>query len=500
MYTSELKHGNVKKIVLDPNGDVHVITPIFPLGKISNHAELFKRWGVTEVAAKAYENLKRAIGKADLTLMKTLDNHFAHPTKEGNDQYENFTYQSHYSLGKLEHVYPNPDSDKVMWGSYKILDPVAKEVAIEYMDSYNKGVVPLYTSSQIVNSASENPYSIEKFDLMHTTLTDEPSFGKELTKVGAVCQGDTQQCVLQIKTASNNTESVGVNIHGKTIDIFHNECPFCVRTELSNLFYQNSLHKINHASNIKMEKQDAEQKEEGSKMIMPDKEQEQKTDSSQLDPTKLAQDISSKVIADFKKSEIHDEAKNVATAEEKKEAPKEEKKVTETAPEASKTIRFEDTDEYKAMAKKIEKLEKIAEKNATDSEELKTLRAEQNYSKIGTLLASYESNFINPENGKADPKSFDKAFDFLRKTGWSVDDIDTVLKIVTPYGSVERSYKAPKQEEQSIIQKASQNRGVPKYDSAFGEEKEEEQVNKASDTKSDEGLSLLDSMLKENEI
>ncbi|HTH21695.1 MAG TPA: hypothetical protein VL854_05725, partial [Nitrososphaeraceae archaeon] len=107
MYTSELKTGSVKKIVVDPtSGDVTLITPIFPLGKVTNHKEEFKKWGVAKVVEKVYGNLKRAVGKADLTLMKTLDNHFAHPTNPDDTPWKNYTYQSQYSLGKLAHVYP----------------------------------------------------------------------------------------------------------------------------------------------------------------------------------------------------------------------------------------------------------------------------------------------------------------------------------------------------------------------------------------------------------
>lgn len=493
MFTNELKHGNVKKIVVDPtSGDVHLITPIFPIGKITNHKELVKKWGVTEIARKVYENCCRAIGKADLTLMKTLDDHFAHPTKEGASQFENYTFQSQYSLGKLAHVFPNPDSDKVMWGAYKITDPIAKPVVLEYMDSYNKGLVPLFTSSQIVNSASENPYAIERFDLMHTTLTDDPSFGTELTKVGAVCQGNTQQCTMQIRTASNTSENVNVMIIGKDVNIRHKTCPFCIETELRNLFSKNSSLKLNKASNLQMSAQQTDEKPNEEKIINPDA--DQNNNSSKIDPIELSKLVDEKIKEAFNKQEVKSQEQE-KPEEQKPESPQENKE-EKIKIETSKEISFKDTPEYKQMQAKIEKLAQVAEKNKVDSEELKTLKAEQNFNKIGTLLAKYESNFVNPETNKADAKSFDKAFEFLRNTGWELTDIETTLQILSPYGNTSKKYTEP--QKQSVIQSAARNRGIPQYNSAFGDK--EEVINDASEKKSFSGLRLVDSILQENNI
>lgn len=495
MFTSELKHGAVKKIVVDPsNGKVHLITPIFPLGKVTNHKELIKRWGMSTFVDKVYNNLQRAIGKADLTIMKTLDNHFAHPTQEGKSQFENYTYQSHYSIGKLAHVFRNPDSDKVMWGAYDVTDPIGKQVTLEYMDSYNKGLVPLFTSSQIVNSASENPYSIENFDLMHTTLTDDPSFGKELTKVGAVCQGDTQQCVMQIRTASNtNAERVNVVLMGNNVEIHHKQCPFCVESELRDLFKMNSSLKLNKASNIQMSEKPQEKPAEEQKIIMPDADQ-QKSNSS-LDPKQLADDITSRITETFNKQEVKKQEEQ-KPAETKVETPKEEKKQEYVKVEGIKEYNIEEDPKFKKMQAQMEKMSKIIESNKVDSEELKTLRAEQNFNKIGSTLAKYEGNFIDPTTGKADAKAFDQAFEFLRKTGWNVEDIETTLQILSPFGTKVQTYNKAPEKELSVIQKAANNRGVPKLDAAF----DKEETHQASNTSIRSGLSLVDCMLRENTV
>lgn len=492
MFTTELTHGNVRKIVADSTSNkVHLITPIFPLGKVTNHKELIKKWGVSTFVDKVYGHLQRAIGKADLTVMKTLDNHFAHPTKEGADQWQNYTYQSHYSIGKLAHVFRNPDSNQVMWGAYDITDPTGKAVALEYMDSYNKGLVPLYTSSQIVNSASENPLSIENFDLMHTTLTDDPSFGKELTKVGAVCQGDTQQCVLQIRTASNTTENVNVMFIGKEVEIHHKECPFCLGTALRDLFNKNSSLKLNKASNLQMPDNNEQKQVEGEKktpdVIAPDA--DQKKDSSTFDPKAMADEITARVTAEFNKQQVA-KAEEQAKADETKKD--EAKKNIEATAETLKPFNIEDSPQYKAMMKRLEKAEAAVEKNKVDSDKLKSLEAEQNFNKIGYTLAKYEYNFVNPETGKADTKAFDKAFEYLRNTGWSVEDIETHMSILSPFGAVAHK----QQQEMSVIQKAANNYGVPKLDAAFEKGKE---THSASNVNQPSGLSLVDSILRENE-
>jgi hypothetical protein len=494
VFTTELTHGNVKKIVADPtSGKVHLITPIFPLGKITNHAELIKRWGVSTFVDKVYGHLQRAIGKADLTVMKTLSGHFAHPTNENANQFQNYTYQSQYSIGKLAHVFKNPDSNRVMWGAYEITEPVAKPVVMEFMDSYNKGLVPLFTSSQIVNSASENPLSIENFDLMHTTLTDDPSFGKELTKVGAVCQGDVQQCTMQIRTASNTTEKVNVMIIGKDVEIHHKECPFCVAGELRHLFKQNSSLKLNKASNLQMSAKTEEIAKTEEKVINPDV--DQKKDSSVLDPKALADDISSRITETFNKQVLvkPDEQKT-------EESPKtEEKKEEHIKVEGIKEYNIEDDPKFKKMQAQMEKMSKQLESSKVDSEELKTLRAEQNFNKIGTKLAEFESNFINPETGKADPKAFDKAFEFLqnmsKENKWSLDDIGIVLSTLSPYGNMGRTVAPEK--EMSVIQKAANNHGVPQLNAAF---QGKEETHSASNNTKSSGLSLVDSILRENEV
>ncbi len=463
---------NVRSIIVDStSNDIHLIVPIFPLGKVAKPPDDF---AIDDDFNNAYNRLQRAIGKADLTLMKTLDNKFAHPRDDKISVKENYVMQSHYSLGKLEYIFPKPDAFNRVCGSYNVTDPTGKKVVMKYREYFDKGAIPFFTSSQIVRNASEPKYKVRTFDLMHTTLTDEPAFGKELSAVSAVCQGDVRSCVMNYAAASGKVSEVGIDINGNIIDIHHTKenCTFCVETELTNIFennIKNSEYILNSASIPQMSAQEGKQE-----VIKPDEDQSTNNASRMpIDVEKLSTDVAKKIAELNKQNEIS------STASEK-----EEEKKPEEPPEGKEEGKNVDIANHPLVKQLLDKVNKLSaaqedlskavkEKDAT----IDTLTAKNNEAEIGDLLAAHEYNFFDPETGKVDPSKWEAAYEYLKSTGWNKKQIETLLSKITPFGTKARKTEA----EQLITQKASTNRGVPKYNAAFGEEAKEPPTEEAKE-------------------
>jgi hypothetical protein len=450
---------DIKKIIADPaSNEVHLILPIFPLGKKAKPPDDF---AINDNFENAYNELQRAIGKADLTLMKTLDNKFAHPRNDALSVIENYKMQSHYSLGKLDYVFTKPDSKNRVIGSYNITDPTGKKVVLKYKDSYNKGIIPLFTSSQIARASTEDPHNVKKFDLMHTTLTDGPAFGEELSRVGGVCQGDIKSCVFQYGAASNTVSDVGMDIHGNVIDVYHTEgnCPFCVETELTNLFennLKNSDYILNSASKASM----GNNEEQKGGVVRPDEDQSS-TSRAPIDVEALSENVAKKV-AELTK------ANEVSSVEEAKTKTKE----NEVTDKKDVVIDIDNHPKVKALEEivkgLVEKVESFSGTVKEKDEKLSVLESKAQETEIGDILAAYEYNFYDPETGKVDPAKWEAAYKFAKDHKLKPSEVKAYLETLSPFGM------KPRKTEAMITNKASVNRGVPKYNSAFeGKEPEE---------------------------
>jgi len=448
----------IKKLIVDPvSHEVHLFLPIFPLGKKAKPPDDFAIYDDYE---NAYKQVQRAIGKADVTLMKTLDNKFAHPRNDALSVLENYKMQSNYSIGKLEYVFPKPDSQNRMWGSYNITDPIAKQVVMKYKDSFEKGIIPLFTSSQIAREPTDNPNAVKNFDLMHTTLTDGPAFGKDLSMVGGVCQGDIQSCMLKYNAASDRVSDVGMTITGDVIDLKFEECPFCVETELTNIFennLKNSDYILNSASKTSMAN------DEKAGVIKPDEDQSSNsTNRAPIDVETLSENVAKKV-AELTK------ANEVSSVEEAKTKTKD----NEVTDKKDVVVDIENHPVVKGLLETVKDLtEQVKSFSGTvkeKDEKLSVLESKANETEIGDILATYEYNFYDPETGKADPARWEAAFKFAKDNKLTPTALRTYLETLSPYGA-----KPRKMEPVAVTHKASTNRGVPKYNSAFeGKEPEE---------------------------
>jgi hypothetical protein len=497
---------DIKKIIVDPvSQEVHLILPIFPLGKKAKPPDDF---AITNNFPGVYNELQRAIGKADLTLMKTLDNKFAHPRKDGinpltGKQYtvlDNFKMQSHYSLGKLEYVFPKPDSKNRVIGSYNVTDPTGKKVVLKYKDSYLEGVIPLFTSSQIAREATEDPHNVKKFDLMHTTLTDGPAFGEELSRVEGVCQGDIQSCVFQYGAASDKVADIGMNVHGNMVELYHTEgnCPFCVETELTQLFennLKNSDYILNSASNLRMPETE---KGKESEVLKPDENQGSSNESrAPINTEALAASVAEKIAKLNKDNEVS----NTAT-DNKPDAKPEEK--------AEKEIDISNHPAYKKLEALVVdlagKVESVVGTVKEKDEKLTFLEAKTQEAEIGDILAQYEFNFYDPETGKVDPAKWEAAFKFAKENKLTPVKVKAYLETLSPYGS------KPRKMEAMVTNKASTSRGVPKYNSAFegkepkegeegGEGEGQKQIHSASTNKEiPKYMGLLRTVVRDNNL
>lgn len=495
---------NIRKIVVDPSsGKTTVIVPIFPLGKVSNAG-----FGVADDERAAYEHCCRAIGKADLTLMKSLDGHFPHPSKDALSVIENYRYQQSYSVGKLGYVFPHADSKRRMWGAFNVTDHTAAEVFKKYEDSYNQGIIPLYTSAQIVNSASENQKSIRYFDLMHVTLTDDPAYGKELTQVGAVCEGPVQSCVLKFNAASNARGSIGINLYGQTVDMRYETCPFCVETALTNIMEQNikvnqdSFLIFNQASNNKMpdkpDNTESIEKKPETEIVAPDAAKGKENENSSNDALKGVMDQVLDKVEELRKNT---EANTIKT--DTNEEKKDDKKPETTTPESKPTsIDWEavskDPKFKELVSKEIESaVTSIKEKDS----EYQQMKNESRFNMVGGTLASRQRNFIDPNTGKPDAKKFDAALDFFMKSNYSKEQIEALLDTVSPFGTAETQTAPTEGQAPTITQKASNSRGVPKTGAAFDGDEDDEKVNSASNRKLSEvpaSLRFVDAIVADN--
>jgi hypothetical protein len=501
---------DIKKIIVDPvSQEVHLILPIFPLGKKAKPPDDF---AITNNFPGVYNELQRAIGKADLTLMKTLDNKFAHPRKDGinpltGKQYtvlDNFKMQSHYSLGKLEYVFPKPDSKNRVIGSYNVTDPTGKKVVLKYKDSYLEGVIPLFTSSQIAREATEDPHNVKKFDLMHTTLTDGPAFGEELSRVEGVCQGDIQSCVFQYGAASDKVADIGMNVHDNMVELYHTEgnCPFCVETELTHLFennLKNSDYILNSASNHRMPETE---KGKESEVLKPDENQGSNNESrAPINTEALAAQVAEKIAKLNKDNEISN------TATDSKNESKESEK--ETGKETSKDIDISNHPAYKKLEALVVdlagKVESVVGTVKEKDEKLSFLEAKNQEAEIGDILAQYEFNFYDPETQKVDPAKWESAFKFAKDNKLTPKQVKAYLETLSPYGS------KPRKMEAMITNKASTNRGVPKYNSAFeGKDPETEESEEGGEKEIHSGgrtvkdvpryMNLLNTVVRDNNL
>jgi hypothetical protein len=490
---------DIKKLILDPvSHEVHLILPIFPLGKVAKPPDDF---AIDNDFENAYNELMRAYGKADLTLMKTLDNKFAHPRNDALSVIENYKMQANYSIGKYEHTFPKPDSNNVVWGSYNVIDPIAKKVVMKYKDSLEKGIVPRFTSSQIAREPNQDKYRIRKFDLMHTTLTDGPAFGEELSKVGAVCQGDIQSCVLKYNAAGDVVSDVGMNIHGDVIDLDFKECPFCVETELTNIFennLKNSDYILSSASKASMPNNE----ENKGGITKPDEDQSG-TSRAPIDVEALSENVAKKVAELTKANEVEsvEEAKNKT-------------KDNEVTDKKDVVVDIENHPVVKGLLETVKSLtEQVKSFSGTvkeKDEKLSVMEAKANETEIGDLLAAFEYNFYDPDTGKADPARWEAAFKFAKEQKLTPTQLRTYLETLSPYGTKSRKMEA------AITHKASLNRGVPKYNSAFegkepgegdqdGEEEEEggeKKIHSAGRRSNDvpKYMNLLSTVVRDNNL
>lgn len=456
----------IKKIVVDAtSNDVYLILPIFPLGVKSNPPNPKEAYAMDNDFNHIYKELERAIGKADLTLVKSMDGHFIHPRDDKNTPKENYLLQQSYSIGRLAYTLPKPINNTVM-GAYKITDPRAKEVIEKYEESYNKGIIPFYTSSQIAREPTDDPLRVRNFDLMHTTLTDGPAFGKALSKVGAVCRGDVYSCAYKYGAASNEVGEIGINIHGDVIDFRHQEkCPFCVEEALTDLFENNrninnrninNDYILNSASKNQMVDEG-----KNSEVIEPNKDQRQGA------PILNAEEITKLIDAQLEKKRKDNEITI---------PPTEEQKNTETKGNDKKDDPLKDLENHPAFKKVMEVINAQAneiktlkgEKAVTDTE-LQSYKQKTHADEIGMTLAEFEHNFHDPDTGKPDPKAFEEAYKYAVGEGIAPEKVKVLLSKFSPFGT-----KARKTPENLVTQKASTRRGVPKYNAAFEEGSEEE--------------------------
>jgi hypothetical protein len=115
------------------------------------------------------------------------------------------------------------------------------------------------------------------------------------------------------------------------------------------------------------------------------------------------------------------------------------------------------------LANKVESMSgTVKEKD----EKLSVLEARTQETEIGDLLAKYVNNFVDPETGKTDPAKWEESFKYLKETKWTPKQIEALLDKISPYGTKERKVEV-------VTHKASTNRGVPKYNAAFGAEANE---------------------------
>ena len=481
----------VKHITADPNSsEVHIILPVVRLGVVNK-----EDFAIADDFERIYRELYRGIGKADLTLMKTLDGiHFAHPRDDRYTVKQNYHMQQNYSIGKLEYIFPKADENKVVWGSYNVTDPTAKQVALKYRDAYNKGVVPLFTSSQFARTPDQDKHNIKEFDIMHTTLTDEPAYGKEFSQVGAVCQGPLHTCVNSYAAAGETSSPIGVNIHGDVIDLFFEQCPFCIETEMTNLFENNLKINNDYILNSASITQMSSEEKKTPQILNPEEDQNKKSEPFNADA--LATAVIKKLDEQKKSNEVN-------TVEEAKKRT-DDHLVKNDAAEL-KPFDIKSHPDYIALEERVKqafaKIDEVTGTIKQKDDTINKLSEKASETEIGDILAEHEYNFYDPETQKVDPAKWEEAFKFALENKLSPTQLRNYLKTFSPYGS------KPRKMEQ-VIAKASTNRGVPKFESAF-DSKEVSEVVDETKTKMDSastiheipaGIRLIRSIVRENSL
>ena len=127
-------------------------------------------------------------------------------------------------------------------------------------------------------------------------------------------------------------------------------------------------------------------------------------------------------------------------------------------------------------------------------------------------MQSTKYNFYDPETQKVDPAKWDSAFKYAIDNNLTPKQVKAFLETMTPYGTKSRKVAAV------ITNKASLNRGVPKYNSAFegkepegddeeesenGEEGEEKKIHSASRNRNVEVpkyMNLMRTIVRDNNL
>src|SRR4029079_2935066 len=306
---------------------------------------------------------------------------------------------------------------------------------------------------------------------------DLPAFGKELSEVSAVCQGDINSCVMNYAAASGEVAEIGMDIRGNVIDLRHPEgnCPFCVETELTNLFENNlkinkdSDYIVSSASTLKMPDTTETQKGE-QKIIFPDNKDEIEAKNPPRQgaityPT--ADEIAAKIREQTEKNVVS----STEEAKEKAKSDAKDNEVTETKETkvVKETIDIENHPLVKKLMETVtglsNQVKSLSEDKAVKETKLTRLERERMADNIGNVLAKFEYNFHDPDTGKPAPEKFEEAFKFLAATDWTPEQIETIISKLSPFGS-----KSRKMEAAIVTNKASTNRGVPRYNAAFNAE------------------------------
>lgn len=179
------------------NGDLFIRTFLIDSETNSND------WQVS--AASIPKNIESFVGMP-FVLYEKFQDYFDHPI-QGKTLAEIIQHQQRFAIGDIVKVVKNGSKwDAVI----KITDEKAKEALLNHD-------IPFYVSPTIVHDPSEKDVH-NIWAGLQLAVVSEPAYGLKKAQITGLCEGQTQQCMVALKAASQKED-----------------CGFCVKTKLLSL-------------------------------------------------------------------------------------------------------------------------------------------------------------------------------------------------------------------------------------------------------------------------
>jgi hypothetical protein len=136
-----------------------------------------------------------------ITLHKIGD-HFDHPTIANAARHVNEAFQETKAVGRIKHLF-EPDQKMTWRGIGEILVSKVKQ----FLKSLDTDEVPMFSSPSVAYTGDD--YDIREGIPMHVTLTDDPAFPPEISRITGVCEGDESACMAKLAQATRNNYEAG---------------------------------------------------------------------------------------------------------------------------------------------------------------------------------------------------------------------------------------------------------------------------------------------------